>query len=176
MKRVPLLKFKGPIEGYVVNYLRVNMWRVEGIEERDDLLQEAELIFLKLKQKYQIENNAHMMALFKVSWENAFNKLANKRTRQRTYEGGPVEEEDVSNPSAFDLNEGHLLCLIDQAPEEVRSVLTFLMGAPKELLDEVTKAWRSKGRRSAEGSKHLSELLGYSSDTDLIESVRDYLN
>lgn len=184
-RKVYIPKFKGEVEGYVVNFVRRNYWRVAEIMEKEDVMQEALFIFLKLQRQYNyIDNAAWFMGLFKVAFSNHFNDLSNTTTRQK------VLKEALNKPSAMsgteegvesilvhehNTNEGYFVCIIEQAPKEVRAVLSLLATAPTELLEEVTQAWRVQGRYSPEGKEHLSKLLGYDAATvDLIQTVVDY--
>lgn len=178
MKRVYLARFNGPVKGFAVNYLKRNYWRVQGFIEYDDLMQEAEFINLKIVRKYHIENAAHHMALFKSSFVNYVNGLSNKRTQRGAHEVDLSDEiaEEYAQDGPVSYNDGYLFCLIEQAPAEVRAVLSLLSAAPRELIEEITKSWRLNGRRKAISSKHLGELLGYSSDTDLIREVEEFFN
>lgn len=176
-RRVYIPKFEGAIEGYVVNFLSRNFWRVEGYIEREDLMQEARCLFYKLQRRYSyVDNPAWFMSLFKVAFSNEFHGLSNRRTERMSFEACSIDDVDsimdwVSNED----NQGLVFVLVEQAPEEVRAVLSLLASAPMELLEEVAGAWKAQGRRKVEGNSHLCELLGYDpKETDLVQDVLDY--
>lgn len=172
--------YKGPIEGFVVNFVNKNYWRVSGYIEREDLFQEAHLLYLKVCEAYPtVDNGRWFFSLYKTSFLNYFNGISNKKTERFLNE--IIMEEDISDIDIESIdarvshNEGWLSVLIDGAPEEVRAVLSLLAAAPSELLEEVAVAWRTQGKRKVVGSRHLGDLLGYDPDqVDLVQTVKDY--
>src|SRR3954467_6068762 len=76
--------FTGEIEGWTMNFLKVNLWRVARTMDRDDCMQEARCVFLRVADKYRDVNDpAHFMALYKTSWRRAFPDFSNMDTRVR---------------------------------------------------------------------------------------------
>lgn len=176
-KYIPV--FEGPLEGFAVNYITKNFWRVDSnIFDREDLLQEAHCLFLKMKGMYRkVDNPKWFMALYKVALINYINKLSNTKTERFGVE--IFMEEDISDSHVIGIhkthNEGEMLSLLEKAPPEVRAVLSLFLEAPRELLEKITESWKNQGLRKAEHNRHLGALLGYDSDqVDLIQSVRDY--
>lgn len=171
--------FNGPIEGYVVNFLRSQRWRTKALMEHDDLLQEAYLVFLRLSKKYpRIDTPQHFMALFKTSWYRHYTDLAYADSNLRII---PVESQlqksEDSDPieAVGDLdNDGMLMTMIRQAPTEVKQVLMLFMQAPTELLEIVQGSWRQRGYDSPYGNKMLCQLLGLQSNADVVGMVRQY--
>lgn len=175
--------FEGPIEGYVVNSLRTNFFRVERSMTREDYMQEAYLVFLRVRDKYaaEVTEPAHMMALFKRAWFNELNDLANRDTALRALvsaeqsqpDGGAVNlvEETVGELR----NEGELAVLLAQAPREVSMVLNLFLSASPEMLQRCLKDWNGKDRRcKAGGSATINRLLGLDPDIDVMQRVEDY--
>lgn len=171
-------EWKGPIEGYVTNFLTKNYWKVARTCPREDVMQEAYCVFLRCKRKYpHIEEPKHFMALFKTAWYHEFMDLANADTEQR------VEQQPLENESGEILesigelnNDGMLAVMIRQAPAEVNTVLSLFLNAPQELLDLALGSWRSTadGRFKAGGVKHINQLLGLPEDFDSIKTVTEY--
>lgn len=176
--------FKGPIEGYVVNHVKRNFWRVEKNMEYEDVMQDANVIYLKLALKYHdIDTPQHFMALFKTSWNNHFTDLSNAETASRAvmYENqlytSDNEEEvsDAMNQITGDLNNnGFINTMIRQAPEEVRQVVALFANAPAEILELASNAWREKRKNSDYGNAMLCELLGIKPGTNVINAVESY--
>ncbi len=175
MRKIFIPKWEGPVQGYTVNYLRKNYWRIVGVIEEEDMMQEAKCIFYMVKRRYSyIDNGGWFMALYKTALTNLINDLSCERMDRLSNTMDTNLEIALNFRRVVEENQGYLVCLIEQAPEEVRAVLNLLSSAPKELLDDIASAWKAQGKRKIEGSKHLSKLLGYDSDIDLIKLVRDY--
>lgn len=176
-------EFVGPFEGFVVNHIARNMWRVSSHMDRDDVLQEARLVFYTLRRRYvesgEVVDPPHFMALFKTSWLRHFNDLSNTDTARRTNEVPyPQQEGDAGvewQPLGDRDNDGYLALLIEQAPSEVKSVLNLFLSAPQELLDMALTPWRGKDRRCrAGGSKHICKLLGLDENLDVMRMTEEY--
>lgn len=163
-------EWKGPVEGYVVNFLTKNHWKIARTCPREDALQEAYCIFLRIKRRYpELDTPQHFMALFKTAWFNQFTDLANLDTRQRAECAMPVDAEG----NEFELtgstdNDGMLAVMIREAPREVTMVLSLLLNAPQELLD----AALGTGRQNA--CVRVNRLLGLPLEQDTLGNVAEY--
>lgn len=176
-------EFSGPIEGYVVNGMKANYFRVERSMSREEYLQEAYLVFLRVKNKYEgkVEEPKHFMALFKRAWANELNDLATKDTQQRIFVQMPTlrgddgeEARDVEYVGETD-NDGMLATLLRQAPREIAMVLNLFLAAPQEVLDLALQSWRGKDRRcAAGGSERICKLLGLDPRDDVMQRVEEY--
>jgi hypothetical protein len=173
------MQFEGPVEGYVVNFLAKNQWRVEKMQDREDSLQEARLIFWRCRVKYPDVEDKHLMALFKTAWGRHFIDLANKATDASFLvfdsSRGDSDDEAPKIDTAGDLdNDGMLVLMIKQAPREIQTVLSLFVSAPAELLELATEAWRRGGKKNAEGNRMINRCLGVPEDHDTIGNVRRY--
>jgi hypothetical protein len=174
--------FEGPIEGFVHNFLKRNFWRVAASMEYEDVLQEARLLFLELKQRYpQVDTPQWFMTLFKRSFSNHFHDLSKTDTDVRS--GTSISNSSAEDSSEISLetlmgdpeNAGYMTTLIGQAPEEVRSVLNLIANAPAELLELAIDSWKASGKKKELGNQMLCRMLGRDpSKTDLVEQVRAY--
>lgn len=175
--------YDGPIAGWVVNTMQRDFWRVERVVgTREDYLQEAYLVFLRIAQRYpDMDTPQHFMALFQRSWTNHVNDLSSRASRRRAEvsASGPGEEGDAGPADfvgALD-NDGHLAVLLRQAPSEVRQVCNLFLNAPQELLELALASWRGESRDqrcTAGGSKKVNQLLGLPEERDVLQEVRDY--
>ena len=176
-------KFEGAIEGYVANFLRANYWRVAASMEFEDCLQEARWLFLKLDKRYGVmDSPKHFMALYKQSWHRYFIDLSKRDTKQRN-EVSDInrQEEGIDTYNGFveaivgDTDcSGSLLILIQQAPEDVRTVLSFLLGL-SDISTESEIIFGKGGNRKAAGSnKILCQLLGFPNGTDILGRIYSY--
>lgn len=173
-------QWKGPIEGYTVNYMIAQHWRVEKRMERDDFMQEAYCVFLKIKREYKVRNAAHFMALYKSALRNKINDLA-QACRYDVYVVSDVEEHEdgsVSVTLGEIENDGYLATLIRQAPQEVLMVLNLMLRAPQEIVAEVLISWNGNGdaRTKSNGSKTINRLLGLPLDQDTLGAVKSYFS
>lgn len=133
------------VRPYVLNFLRENYWRVEDLLSFDDAIGEAQLQFwrtvLRLTRRgCVIENDKHLMALFRTSWSRHFTTLSNKNSQQvkimdMTDTTVHFIEETVAGCSD---NDGYMISLVTTAPEEIRQVIMLMLKLPTETLDVVT--------------------------------------
>lgn len=179
-------EFKGPIEGYVVNSLKTNRWRIEASMTHDDAMQEAFIVFLRVATKYPGVEAKHFMALYKRAWHNQLNDLATKDTELRALipltRLGKNEAGDSSAGERFDYepvgetdNEGALGVLVRQAPREVQAVLNLFLSAPQEILDLALSGWTNRDRRTKTGgSERICKLLGLPKNLDVLAMVEEH--
>lgn len=169
--------FTGPIEGFVVNFISKHYWKVARTVPREDLMQDAYVVFLRCSNKYggKVEPK-HFMALFKTAWLNHFTDLTNADTEERcvyssTPEDGSVEMERVGELC----NDGELAVRLRQAPKEVQMVLQLFLNAPQELLDIALNSWRGNDKRMRNGgSGKINQLLGLPADCNIQQMMEDY--
>lgn len=177
-------EWKGPIEGWTVNHVSANMWKVERTQQRADVMQEAYLVFMKVSARYpELDDPRHFMALYKTSWQRHFTDLANADTADRVTSSisraGPAEDGECDRDRDFvgaTDNDGQLSVMLRQAPAEVRMVINLFLSAPQEILDLALAGWVRKrdGQVGAGGSKRLCRLLGLPEDMDVMGAVERY--
>lgn len=175
--------WKGPIEGYVVNFISRELWKVQATMERGDLIQEAWLVFDRVEKKYPGVDAPHFMALFKTAWSRHFTDLANADTKQRTAMVPITARKDdegqdmaIREPVGDLENDGVLATLLRQAPREVLTVLQLFLSAPQELLEIALDSWNADSQRPGGGSARINRLLGFPTDYDAVGAVREYFN
>jgi hypothetical protein len=170
--------FKGPIEGWTVNYCTKNFWRVEGTQQMADLLQEAYIVYLRCSAKYpHAETPQHFMSLYMRAFSNQFTELARADTRHRQMAAPlPTDDEGQPNDSIGELKtDGDLAILLSQAPREVLMVLNLFLSAPTEIIELALAGWKGKDKRClTSGSKKICIMLGLPKDLDVLQLVEDY--
>lgn len=181
MSYVP--EWKGPIEGYVVNFLSKQLWRVRPLLEHDDAMQEAYLVFLRTASRYPLEDTPqHFMALFKTSLTNEFHDLSKKATAARTAismsdlrsvddDGGAMTVPEAVGETD---NMGALSLMVKQAPREVLMVLNLFLNAPGELLELAHSTWRAQGKYNAGGERWAEKALGLPAGSSPLQKTEDY--
>ena len=178
-----MIRFKpnwtGPIEGYSVNCMRRHYWRVQYSMEWDDVMQECHCLFLKLCHEYpDVDNPAWFMGLYKAALLNLVNDLAvdDSYLRQCTLESQLAVEDTqwLEQCISIDENEGALYCMIDAAPDEIRSVMFLLLNAPPSVYRLASQAWSRSGRKKEHGNAFLCSMLGIDAKVNVAQMTRDY--
>lgn len=175
-------EFKGAIEGYVVNTLAREHWRIQRTHDWDDAMQEAHVVFLKLVAKYPLmDTPQHFMALFKTSWSRHLTDLGHKATVARALVSeNSAEDEDGQTHSRESIGEtenaGLLALMVSQAPAEVTSVLALFMNAPTEILELAMSAWRSRGHYRPEGEAFVCRALGLPPGSQPLRQLIEYFS
>lgn len=170
------LPYKGAVEGYVVNFLTRNYWRVQGSMERDDVLQESYWVYLRVARKYPDVEPKHLMALFKTAWGNHFTDLAVRASES-------AKEESVSDDSAGTTelvgeveNTGFLRILVQQAPAEVKQVLSLFLHAPTEVYALFFDVNQREYNRYKNRNRTINRLLGFETNRDIMGEVKAYFS
>ena len=146
---------------------------------REDVMQEAFCVFLRLKRKYVVREARHFMALYKTSWGRTFTDFANADTHDRVCVRNVIEDGDAVIVQLGELEcDGYLATLIRQAPQEVLMVLNLMLRAPQEIVAEVLGSWNGQtdARSTSNGSRRVNELLGLPLDQDSLGAVRKYFS
>lgn len=184
-------EWKGPIEGFVVNTIKRNFWRLKKSYQFEDLFQEAYLLFLELEKRYsgKVDNPRWFMSLYSRSLINRITDFANETTKlqaetalseavPKTNGKEKIAKEDARDMIPGELrNEGELISLLDSAPGEIASVLNVLLGAPTEFLELLTASWRVQRRKNECGNKFLCALVGYNpKHIDIESQIKEYLS
>lgn len=172
-------EYEGPIAGWTVNHIQANLWRVSRVREREDLLQDAQEVFLRCAARYpDMDTPQHFMSLYQRSWINHVNDLSNDQTKIKAEVGmqrGTSEEEYDWEPVGDLENDGYFAIKLRQAPNEVKQVLNLFLNAPQEILDLALGSWKGRDRRcTTGGSKKICRLLGLPDELDVMQMVSDY--
>lgn len=168
------------VRPYVINFLKKNYWKLDTYMDWDDAMAEAQLQFVRTIKRLQsrgcvIENEKHLMSLFKTSWSNHFITLSNKATKERIFAiQDAATNQLMLNNLIGDLdNDGMLKMLLQQAPGEVKQVLRLLLTAPDELVANLQKEFK---KDKALCNQHLCLLLNKNSNSvNLVQNMLDYL-
>lgn len=178
-------KFQGAVEGYVVNWIKKNHWKVnQQLPEFEDVKQEAYFIFLTVEQKYPlIDNDAWFMDMFKKTFGCRMIDCSRKQIRHKKHftETDVLLSDGEESLSLTDMMVGDLETealserLVEQADGEVQEVLRTVMNMPTEVFAMVENAWVSRGKRKVMGNQMLCALLGKDpSKTNLVKKIEDH--
>lgn len=154
---------------WMQNYAYKNFWKVEGLCDQDDLIQEGYFAIAYCLRKYGTElAPPHLMRLVQITFSCAIVDIAKKRTR------GP--EDYTSDPEQFTSlgrdNQSQLDRLVSEAPAVVRKALEFLINDYRGDMRQTYKM-SDEGRETT--SDRICLLLGIDTDHFLMDKVRSYL-
>jgi hypothetical protein len=113
---------------WAAKYITRNKWRCDPIDDFDDLLQDAYLVFRRVKASYPLVHEPkHLMALFKVAIVNEFNDKAKAKSKKESAEISLEtligEDLKLIDSIGEDNNEGYLRVLLHELPKEVKLAL-----------------------------------------------------
>lgn len=125
------MEWKGVVEGLAVNMAKRNVWRFHGQLTIDDLVQEAYLIYDKVRKKYETQNDRHFIALFKRVLSGKFHDLAKGCSRisklhaaeDQGWDRPMVPREPVGELD----NGGAMMVLLKEMPDELKGLLAALL-------------------------------------------------
>ena len=166
--------FKGPIEGYLVNSIQKNLWRVDQVMTREDLYQDGLMIFCLIRQRYAhlVDNPKWFMALYKRALSNHIHDISKVQTKLAQLVELPIDIED-STPS---MAEAEAIGLLADAPPEVSDVVRLFLHAPSEWWTVLSRAWNARGSRRKSARRVIAGALGREEGFDARRVVHAYLN
>ena len=168
------------VEPYVKNFLKQNYWKIKTLMDWDDALSEARLQFVRTIRRLEvngsvIENDAHVMSLFKTSWSRHFITLANKATQQRFV--APLSDATHQQWLMDNLADDDALIALERqiqtAPAIVRKIVKLLQSVDDEKFKQLNKMFY---RDRSQCNRELCRQLGKDPNTDdLVEQVLNHL-
>lgn len=183
MKRRPFNPYfdKG-LRRWIVKTAHKHYWRVAGWQDLDDLVQEGFWMFARCHDRYKgaVQNKAHFMALFKISYLNHITTLANKRTQQVDVPISSLIGPETQPLAALEYlggtedGDAELAATLLSAPTEIQALLLLLH-------DPEFSAYVRQGSSKREGgvrettNQHLCRLLGLPLETNLESKLRELL-
>jgi hypothetical protein len=169
------------VRPYVINHLKQHYWKLQTYMDWEDAMSEAQLQFVRTitrlqKRHCKIDNDKHLMSLFKTSWSNHFITLANKATKERfitTTEDVDQQSLQLDSLIAELDNAGVVNQLLQKAPPDVRQVLHILLNAPDELVTVLQAAFH---KDPAACNAMLCRLLNKNPhNVNLVQTMLDHL-
>lgn len=164
------------VKPHVLNFLHKNYWKIKDLMSWEDAIGEAQLQFIRTirrleKRQCKIENERHLMTLFKTSWSRHFITLANKATKERVL-SIYIEPDSLMNYIGEYDNNQYVQFLIEAAPKEIKQVLGLMIKAPEELSQTLQMTFRTN---RLQFNAKLSQLLGQP-DKDWIDEFINYFD
>ena len=143
-------KFDALMLRWMMSFVRKNYWRVAGLMDPEDLLQEAYLVHTKCRNKYRhVVDKKQFQALFMTAFSRHVHSLSHKRSRSPT----TVSYDGVSNQSGVSWLER-----IGGMEDHLGALIVALREMPAELQSQILKAI-SSGRSGARPSVSLLKYL-----------------
>lgn len=158
-------KWDYPLEGWTYKFIQENKWRLEHTNDVEDLMQDAYLIFERVRETYPfVTQPQHFMSLYKTSFRNYVHDKSRELTRKKALIDEDVhpdlpyikEQFDLALPSVFDmlLMENSSAC-----PEELKLFFKFIRE------DKNLELWRepqreTRGEPRLTFDQRISRLLG----------------
>lgn len=113
------------IERWTHAQIKKNIWRFDTINDFDDVMQEARILFWKLGKLYPITNEpAHFFTLYRTSLLRSFTDKS--RIKQKSVDCKSSVLEDVVEELGIESNlqnYGYLSLLLAELPSELKTVL-----------------------------------------------------
>lgn len=172
--------WKGEIEGYARKFTAKEEWRTLPRYDRDDLMQELYVVFMKLEEAYpEVRTPSHFMALFKVSARNKIIHLANARTREQVKLYGtegepevPIELDQLGEAEDPRLSDLFVKCMFEDAPAAIKDLIKQLRS---QGVDELKYNRRRDGTRPTT-NELLNELAGNREPVDFQTLIHVWIN
>lgn len=150
-----------------------NYWKVQGLCDRDDLIQEGYYSIAYCLNRYGTNlKPPHLMRLVQLTFNCAIIDLAKKRTRLSERHVASTEDgqQDYAGMLGHD-SQSDLDRLVAEAPESVRRALVFLMNDAGKMRESYPVT--SDGRETT--SNRICSSIGIDKDSHLMDKVRLYL-
>lgn len=160
------------VRGFARNYIRDNKWRYESINDMDDLMQDAYLVFLKVSDSYpRVVEPKLFMSLYKTS---LIYFLTDKAREYRRKCDLIQENQDVStlHEKVPDYSEGPMYALLNAGPPELKMFVALLKDDDK-IAKLRTPQREGRGQPRMNFDQRVSKLLGisYFPFRDTIKSI-----
>lgn len=171
---------------WAAKYIAKNKWRCDPIDEFDDLLQDAYLIFRHVRASYPlISEPKHLMALFKVAMVNEFNDKSKIKSKKEaaeiSFETVIGEDLRLLDSLGEENNEGYLRVLLNELPPEVKLALEAFHDDDKFALLGKAKTQSRLARlaglpvRSESLNDMLCRIIRLPKSIDLVGMIRSIL-
>lgn len=131
-------------EAWTAKQVKANLWRFDRMNDFEDIMQDARLLFFKLETKYQdiCTDKPHLFALYRTSLSRMFIDKSRKK-RASIDDLLCLNEDEIFQVASQDTNLGALALILDELPSELKTVLKHLTtGRVRLKLNKSTKKVR----------------------------------
>lgn len=172
-KRIDIPCVPPQIVAWIHKRAHQNFWKVEGLCDRDDLIQEGYYSIAYCLNRYGKNlQPPHLMRLVQLTFNCAIIDMAKKRTRlsERYIASTDDDQQDYAVLRGRD-TQSELDRLVAEAPESVRKVLIFLMNDHGRMREDYPIT--PEGRETT--STRICNSIDIDQDDHLMDKVRSYL-
>lgn len=165
-------------KAFALNQIKTHRWMCEHIYDTEDLIQDAYLVFLKVKDTYpRVVDAPHFMSLFKTSLRNHFmDKGRQLKAQEEAINQGNEELYylyGVANGTLYTEELSYLAAHLSSAPSEVKMVLGVFQD--EEKLSELRTPYRQGKLQQRENlNQKLCRVLGIDR-CDLVGLVKSWI-
>jgi len=149
------------VVGWTKNFIRQNYWRTETYNDKEDLLQDAYVVFMKVRDSYpQVVEAPLFMKLYKTALWRAFMDKGRKLKNDILATRQAAQEAAFLIPELKTYNEGPLNVLLSEGPPEIRMLMEFINNDSnlEKLRQPQRKSVNSEPRMNID--QRISALLG----------------
>ena len=108
-------------------FIKANQWRTQTIYDEEDLLQEAYLVFMKVRDKYpRVVDPPLFMRMYQTALWHHFMDNGRKLKKDILTTRKAMEEAKLFMPDMIAFNDGPLAIALAQGPPELRLLLDFI--------------------------------------------------
>jgi hypothetical protein len=165
---------------WIYSYSKKNYWKVAGLIDFDDMIQEGYVAFYYCKNRYGEIDPPHLMAMLKLRFFQFIVDTAKKRTGLAEVHPLDNINENSTEESVWDKLLGtdelqSIQVLISEAPELIRKVLSLFV--TEDTLKELRAPYKRNQDKTRETTNdRLCRLIGITGDVDLVSMIKNYLS
>lgn len=179
MKNTIRFPFIGELEGWTVNFLCKNKWRLKDIVSKEEVLKDAYRIYLDCMERYaaKVDNEKWFFSLYRTCFINYFHSVSTYVTFLNDMESLEVlleNDPDLEYNLEVNYNLGELMCKMEELPPEIKKIIDFVINTTSSG-NEFEITWKAQGKKKAFGNEYICKALGYNHrKVDVIAMVYDY--
>ena len=172
--------WKPEIAGWTVTFIKENNWRCSDIVNSfEDLLQEAYIVFLRIKTTYPLVNTPkQFMALYKKSFTNYVIDLSRYKQRKEAVHVTdlPCDAIELGSGRIGEIeNSGYVMSLLERSSEELKTLLLVYNDEAK-LVKLREKYLRTSRKPRPNLNRRLCSLAGIEPKKDYIKELKNLLD
>lgn len=182
------LEYKGSPEGWVVNFLARNHWKIKELMSFEDAKQEGGYVFYLMKSRYdkrkEFKSDAQYMACFKTFWQRYFIDLTKKNDKQKKFlvisqTTSETEVDADFEEVLFGIGDQSIetLILINrqiQKDNDLKKLIEFLSTTDEAEQQEIRRKIKfSLTRKDVKGNCFLCEKLGIKTKRNLLQDLKN---
>lgn len=120
-------KWDDEIRGWTRKFIRQNYWRTETINDVNDLMQDAYIVFMKVRDSYPCVVEAPLfMRLYQTALWRTFMDKGRKLKNDILAERYLKQELECDALSLRSYNEGPMMAMLADGPPELRMLMEFI--------------------------------------------------